>query len=87
MTQDDEVFDQVAVYLASRRGWRFEPPTTPGAPPSWCLESDGDFLIALSVIDGNFSIYLPATDRELNFTTMEALVDWLEANEGQILGN
>ena len=70
MSHDDHVFDQVGTYLISRGGWRFEPPTTPGAPASWCLDPDGDVLVAVSVIYGIFSIYLPATDQEINLTTM-----------------
>jgi len=51
-----------------------------------CLDADCGF-IAVSVIDGTFSIYLPHRDQERNVTTMEVLVDWLDANESQLLGN
>jgi len=87
MANDDELFDQVGALLGSRQGWRYEPSTTPGARPSWCLDRDGDILIAISVIGGVFSIYLPYTDDEINLATMEALVDWLEINEGRINAN
>ncbi len=81
MSSDDDLFDQVGLTLKDRPGWRYEPSTTPGAQPSWCLTADGEILLSVTVIDGIHSVYLPNEDLEIDFDTRERLVAWIDANE------
>ncbi len=81
MSRDDEVWDQVSRLLGSRPGWKFEPSTTPGGPPSWCLLAGGEVECSVSVIDGSLSVYVPASDRDIVFSDIEALTVWIEGNE------
>jgi hypothetical protein len=87
MSLDDELFDQVGLMLKSRPGWRYEPSTTPGAQPSWCLNGDGEplshdeFLLSVTVIDGVHSVYLPHEDREITFHSKEQLIAWIDEHE------
>jgi hypothetical protein len=86
VASDDELFDQVGVALQTRPGWRYEPSTTPGAHPSWCLDVDGQFLLSVTVIDGVHSVYFPNEDREIDFASQEALLAWVEENDGRFGG-
>lgn len=80
MSIDDELFDQVGLILENRPGWRYEPSTTPGAHPSWCLDPDGErlphgeFPLSVTVIDGVHSVYLPTQDQEIDFDDREQLI-------------
>lgn len=93
MSRDDELFDQVGVLLQSRPGWRYEPSTTPGANPSWCLNLDGEslphdeFLLSVTVIDGVHSVYLPHEDREISFDSRDQLIAWIDAHGGRSGGS
>jgi hypothetical protein len=80
MSSDDELFDQMGLILKSRLGWRYEPSTTPGAQPSWCLDPNGEFLLSVTVIDGVHSVYLPKEDREIDFNSKERLIAWIDVN-------
>jgi hypothetical protein len=78
---DDALWGQVEGLLKGRAGWRYEPSTTPGAPPSWCLGSGVDFTVSVSVEGGSAIVYLVEADREINVGTMEALRTWVGDNE------
>ena len=54
MSADHELFDAVGQRLEPRGGWHYEPSATPGAPPSWCLVHQGEVLLGVTVIDGDF---------------------------------
>lgn len=86
MSGDDELFDQLGRTLESRPGWRYEPSTTPGAQPSWCLDIGGQFLLSVTVIDGVHSVYLPNEDKEIDFDSEERLLAWVDEHEGGFAG-
>lgn len=81
MTGDDELFDRVGRRLQQRPGWRYEPSTTPGAQPSWCLVRRSEVLLGATVIGGVHSVYLAEEDREIDFPDVDALMAWIDANE------
>ncbi|MGA3148632.1 MAG: hypothetical protein ABSF33_14335 [Acidimicrobiales bacterium] len=81
MSSDDDLFDQMGLTLKDRPGWRYEPSTTPGAQPSWCLTGDGEILLSVTVIDGVRSVYLPNEDVEIDFDNSEGLMAWIDENE------
>ena len=82
MSADDELFDRVGHVLASHRpGWSFEPSTTPGGSPSWCLDPGGQITVSVTVIDGVIAVYLPAEDKEIPVADVDAMTTWIEANQ------
>ena len=83
MNTDDPLFDAVGAVLGARGGWHYEPSSSPGGPPSWCLDPGGEVVVAVTVLDGVVSAYLPATDRDVAFADTGALVAWLDEREGR----
>lgn len=81
----DDLFDQVGHLLRSRPGWRYEPSTTPGAEPSWCLDPGGEVTLSVCILDGKICVFRPDIDRELYLASLEALSAWIEANEARYL--
>jgi len=79
---DEELFDLVGATVEARGGWHYEPGTTPGSLPSWCLDPGGEVAVAVNVIDGAVVAYLPATDQEIRLSGVEGLVVWLDTREG-----
>lgn len=84
MPGDDQAFDQVGRRLQQRPGWRYEPSTTPGAEPSWCLVRQGEILLGVTVIDGVHSVFVPEEDLEIDFSDVEGLMAWIEEHEAGI---
>ena len=80
---DDELFDQVGAAVQVRGGWRYEPATTPGAQPSWCLDPGGEVAVAVNVLEGSVVAYLPAQDREVALSGVDGLIEWLDRREDQ----
>ena len=82
MSPDDELFDRVGEVLTSRHpGWHYEPSTTPGGAPSWCLDPGGHITVSVTVIDGVIAVYLPAEDNEIPCVDVDTLTAWIEANQ------
>ena len=79
MSADDELFDRVGAELTTRPGWRFEPSTTPGGPPSWCFDPAGRVLQSVNVIDGTITLYIPSEDWEVPIDDLEGLLRWIDA--------
>ncbi len=82
MSVDDELFDRVGAALGARGGWRYEPSTTPGGLPSWCLDPGGEPVVSVSVVDGAIVAYLPVQDRDISFVGLDALLAWVDEREG-----
>ena len=78
---DDDLFEELGAALQARGGWHFEPATTPGALPSWCLDPGGDVAVAVNVIEGKVVAYLPSTDREVPVDGVGGLLEWLDLRE------
>ncbi len=85
MSSDDELFDRVGDVLASRPGWIYEPSTTPGGPPSWCLDAHGEIRLSVSVDRGAITVYLPDQDLDIPVDDLDALTNWLDTNETRFL--
>ena len=85
MSSDDQLFDRIGEILEPRSGWLYEPSTTPGAPPSWCLDSHGEIRLSVSVDQGSIVVYLPDQDRELVVDGLDALTTWIDTNEARFL--
>jgi len=81
---DEELFDEMGTALEARGGWHFEPATTPGSLPSWCLDPGGDVAVAVNVIDGKVVAYLPSVDHEVPLDGVAGLLEWLDHREGQV---
>ena len=86
MPDDDELFHQLGLAFHDRPGWRYEPSTTPGARPSWCLDIRGEIRLSATVIDGVHSVYLPDEDREIDFDNGDGLMAWIDDNEDRFDG-
>jgi len=82
---DDELFDHVGRRLQQRPAWRYEPSTTPGVQPSWCLVRQGEILLGVTVIDGVHSVTVPEDDTVIDFADSDGLMAWIEAHEEQFL--
>ena len=82
MSADDVLFDQVGAELTKRPGWRYEPSTTPGGPPSWCLDPAGEILLSVSVYEGSILLYVPSEDWEVPIDNLEGLLRWVDAKGG-----
>ena len=82
MSPDADLFDQIGRVLEPRPGWHYEPSTTPGAEPSWCLDPGGQIAVAVNVIDGAVCVYLPDEDREIRLNGLDELTEWIDRNEG-----
>jgi hypothetical protein len=82
MTTDDLLFDRVGEALTARGGWRYEPSSSPGGPPSWCLDPGGEAVVEVSVLEGAVVVYLPATDRDVSFADLDGMLAWLDEQEG-----
>ena len=78
MSADDVLFDQVGAELTKRPGWRYEPSTTPGGPPSWCLDPGGTIALSVNVIDGTVTVYVPENDRDVVVGGVDDLLTWLD---------
>ena len=76
---DDALFDEVGRALEGRPGWHYEPSTTPGGLPSWCLDPGGRVVLAANVVDGKVSVYVPETDRDVVVGGVDQLLVWLDA--------
>jgi hypothetical protein len=83
VSPDDELFDRVGSALGSSPGWVFEPSTSPGGAPSWCLDPSGHITLSVTVIDGVIAAYLPAEDKEIPFADLDALTTWIDANQAR----
>jgi hypothetical protein len=82
---DDELFDRVGQALAATHsGWKLEPSTSPGGPPSWCLDPAGEVTVSVAVFDGVISVYLPAEDQEIRVADIDELTRWIRANGDRI---
>jgi len=82
VASDDELFELVGRRLSERPGWSFQPSTTPGGVPSWCLDPGGEPVASVSVADATVIAYLPSEDREFRFAGVDELIEWLDAREG-----
>jgi len=76
---DDELFDQVGRALEGRPGWRYEPSSTPGGPPSWCLDQGAQVVLSVNAYQGVVIVYVPETDREVPVGGVDELLTWLDA--------
>jgi hypothetical protein len=86
VSPDDELFDRVGQVLASHDpGWHYEPSTAPGGAPSWCLDPGGEITVSVTVIDGVIAVYLPAEDKEIPVTDLDALTAWIPANRARFV--
>ena len=76
---DDELFERVGQALDGRHGWHYEPSTTPGGAPSWCLDPGGRVTLSANVVDGVVTVYAPDEDREVAVGDVAELIVWLDA--------
>ena len=76
---DDELFTSVGEALQRRPGWHYEPSSTPGGPPAWCLEQAGQIVLSVSVYDGVVIAYVPQTDHDVAVDGVAGLERWLDA--------
>ena len=84
---DDAQFALVGRALEERPGWHYEPSTTPGGLPSWCLDPGGRVVLSVTVIDGAVTVYAPEDDREVVVGDVDALPVWLDAyGDGYLSG-
>jgi hypothetical protein len=83
MAQHESLFDQVGAALMARRGWRYEPATTPGAAPSWCQVYEGEIELSVSVEGDAISIYLPEREAEVAVDGIPGLMTWIDGHPGR----
>ena len=76
---------EISELLGSRRGWRLEPRTTPGAAPLWCFVDDGEIEYSVTVEDGVVRLYVMQTDQDLVFQSSEELTAWLSEHRADAL--
>jgi hypothetical protein len=83
MTRHESLFDRVGAAWTARPGWRYEPSTTPGAAPSWCLVDDGEMELSVSVEGDAMSIYRPDWPAEVAVDGIPALLTWVDQHQGR----
>jgi len=76
---DDALFEQVGAALGQRPGWHYEPSTAPGGLASWCLDPAGVVVLAVNVLDGAVTVYVPENDLDVPVGDVDGLVAWLDA--------
>ena len=81
MSRDDDLFDEVGRLLGARGSWLLAASSTPGVPPAWCLDVEGELVLSVSVDGGAVTVYLPDIDREVAVGDLGGLTAWLDANE------
>ena len=84
MTQHESLFDRVGAALTARPGWRYEPSTTPGGAPSWCLVDEGEIELSVSVEGDAISIYRPDPEAEVAVDGIPALLMWMDQHQGRV---
>jgi hypothetical protein len=83
MAQDESLFDRVGAALTAHPGWRYEPSTTPGGAPSWCLVDEGEIELSVSVEGDAISIYRPDPEAEVAVDGIPALLMWMDQHQGR----
>ncbi len=78
-----DLFDQVGDVLTPRGHWIYEPSSTPGVAPTWCLDHQGKLVLAVEVDGKAITVYLPETDLEIPVDGIDGLVAWLDENEAR----
>lgn len=84
-TPDDELWDQVGVFLGARSGWSLQASSSPGAPPAWCRVFEGEIELSVNVDAGRIIVYLMDVDREVRLADIDELAAWLDAHEAASL--
>jgi hypothetical protein len=79
LSDDQVLFDQVGALLEADGGWHYEPSTTPGGLPSWCLDPGGLVACSVNVVDGAVVLYFPEDDHEITLDGLDGLTAWLGA--------
>ena len=82
LSDDQVLFDQVGAMLQEEGEWHYEPSSTPGAPPAWCLDPGGRVMCSVSVVDGAVVLYFPEEDRDLTLDGLDGLSAWLAHARG-----
>ena len=76
-----DLFDEVGEALRPRGHWIYEPSSTPGVAPTWCLDHEGKLVLAVEVDGKAITVYIPETDREIRVDDLDALLAWLDEHE------
>jgi len=82
LSDDQVLFDQVGALLQEEGGWHYEPSSTPGGLPSWCLDPGGRVMCSINVVDGAVVLYFPEQDHELRLDGLDGLTAWLANARG-----
>lgn len=54
---------------------------TPGAPPVWCFGDKGEWEVSVTVDKGSIRVHELESDHEVNLTSTDELVSWLNAQK------
>jgi hypothetical protein len=75
------LWKQVDQLLQRRPGWRFQAVPTPGAPPVWGFETEGEPDLLVTVDRGSIFVYKMGSDDEVELASTGELVVWLNAQK------
>ncbi len=85
MARKETLFDQVGAALQTRGHWIFEPSSTPGVAPTWCLDREGSLVLAVEVDGRAITVYLPDEDKEIPVDGLDGLLAWVDENQARFV--
>jgi hypothetical protein len=74
---DASLWKDVDELLRRRPGWTFLAVSRPGAPPIWCLGTERDPDVAVTVDGGSIQVTVTRTDFDLTLSSVDELIAWL----------
>ncbi len=74
---DARLWKDVDELLKRRPGWTFLAMSRPGAPPVWCLGTESDPDVSVTVDEGSIQVRVNRTDFDVTLASVDDLIAWL----------
>ncbi len=74
---DAQLWKDVDELFSRRPGWTFLAMSRPGAPPVWCLGTESDPDVSVSVDNGSIQVRVTRTDFDTSLAGIDDLIAWL----------
>lgn len=85
MAMDDaHLANDLERLLEPRKQWRLEPNEDSVDGPFWAIGKHGAAHAAISVVDGQYLVYVHESDSDFFLSTIEEVEEWVVANEEQL---
>ncbi|MGO9456066.1 MAG: hypothetical protein ACLP62_03310 [Acidimicrobiales bacterium] len=74
---DARLWKDVDELFKRRPGWTFLAMSRPGAPPVWCLGTESDPDVSVTVDEGSIQVRVNRTDFDITLASVDDLIAWL----------